>query len=175
MANLPNTRLTNQRRDFPAVLGVALVLSIVVCAGLYLYYFFAQNVVNPMPVQGVLKDASCRTSAISRQGTQTETPVLRNVYEFPSRSKDVAQGSAKRPHLDQITEHVSFETNADCLAAASGQAVGSKRTIWAGENPLSDRFRARLTEHREYPSSTLLWVPGCIAALIFLGWRRAMR
>jgi hypothetical protein len=175
MANFPTTRLTNQRRDFPAVLGVALIFSIIICAGLYFYYLIAQNVVNPMPVQGVLKEAKCRPSAVSRQGAQTEIPVLLSIYEFPSRSKDVALGSKGRPHLDQITEYVSYETNAECQAAAFGQEVGSKRTIWAGENPLSDRFRARLIEEREYPSSTLLWVPGCIAALIFWGWRRAMR
>lgn len=175
MANFPTTQLTNQRRAFPAVLGVALILSIVVCAGLYFYYLIAQNVVNPMPVEGVLKEARCRASAISQQGTQTEIPVLQSIYEFPSRSKDVPPGSKERPHLDRITEHVSYETNAACQAAASAQAVGAKRTIWAGENPLGDRFRARLTEQREYPSSTLLWVPICIAALIFWGWRRAMR
>ena len=83
-------------------------------------------------------------------------------------------GSNGRPHVDHITEYVSYDTNAACLAAATSQKIGSVRTVWAGENPLGDRFRARLTEHQEYPSSTLLWVPGVIAAHIFWGWRRVM-
>jgi hypothetical protein len=165
----------NQRRDFPVLLRVVLILSIIVCAGLYFYYLIAQNVVNPMPVQGVLKEAKCRPSAISRQGTQTEIPVLLSTYEFPSRSNDATLGSMGRSHLDRITEYVSYETNAECEAAAVGQKVGSQRTIWAGENPLSDRYRARLTERREYPSLALLWVPTCIAALVFWAWRRVMR
>lgn len=175
MTSSPAAHPPNRRRDFPAVLRVVLMLVIVICAGLYFYYLLAQDLSNPMPVQGVLTESTCRPSAISKKGTQTEIPVLLNVYEFPSRSKDVALQKKGRPTLDQITEYVSLATNEECFAAAKRQEIGSKRTIWAGEDELGKRFRARFTEHREYPPLALLWLPGCISALVLLIWRRAAR
>ena len=176
MDNLQRSgRLTNQRRKLPGVLRVVLIYSIAVCFGLYFYYLIAQDITNPVAVQGVLRESECLPASISKQGVRTGIPVLRSVYAFPSRSKDALLPEQGSPVCDQLTEYVEYETTAECQAAALGRQIGSKRTIWAGENPLSDRFRARFTEDRDYPPLALLWVPVCIAALILWLWRRATR
>lgn len=149
-----------------------LLFPVVVCAALYAYYFVAQAVVNPMPVEGVLMSASCRSSGISRQGTQTDIPTVLVVYEFPSRSTVRSPATSRHAYgRDDITEFIDYDTNANCMAAASALVPGSKRTVWAGENDMSDRFRARLTAERQYPSAALLWGPGCFAALVL--WVRS--
>ncbi len=162
-------------RPPPPLLYGMLLFPVVVCAALYGYYFFAQDVINPEPVQGVLKAASCQGGSISREGAKTSIVYLRTVYEFPSRSRDRAPATRTGPSLDEITDHVEYDRAADCEAAALALKPGSPRTVWAGENDLSDRFRARLTAERQYPPLALLWVPGCIAALVLWGWKRASR
>ncbi len=148
-----------------------LLFPIVMCAALYAYYFTAQRVINPVPVEGALKSASCTGGSISRQGAKTSIVYLQTVYSFPSRSRN----QTLTPAQDEISDYVEYDRAADCEAAAAVLVVGSPRTVWAGENDMNDRFRARLTEARAYPPIALLWVPGAIAALVLLGWRRAFR
>lgn len=159
-------------RHPPPVLYAMLLFPVVVCAALYLYYFLAQDVINPLPVQGVLKAASCQGGSISREGAKTSIVYLHTVYVFPSRSRDRPPPTKTGPNLDEISDYIEYDRAADCEAAALALERGSPRTVWAGENDLSDRFRARLTAERQYPPMALLWVPGCIAMLVLWGWRR---
>ena len=46
-------------------------------------------------------------------------------------------------------------------------------TVWAGEDAMITRFRARLTADQQYPSVLLLLVPAAIPAMFF-GLRRWM-
>jgi hypothetical protein len=168
-----NDRATNARRTSAAVVYVMVFFPVVVCAALYAYYFVAQAVVNPMPVEGVLKSAQCQPAGISRQGVQTSIPSVRIVYEFPSRSRAPRNSTVGHPRgLDEITEYIDYDTSDACEAAARALVPGSTRTVWAGENDMSDRFRARLTAERRYPPFTLLWVPGCLAAMVLWGRSR---
>lgn len=159
------------RRPPPVLYGM-LLFPVVVCAALYAYYLLAQDVINPLPVQGVLKGVSCQGGSISKEGAKTSIVYLRTVYEFPSRSRDRPPPTKTGPSVDEITDYVEYDRAADCEAAAFALEMGSPRTVWAGENDLSDRFRARLTAERQYPPMALLWVPGCFAALVLWGWRR---
>lgn len=162
-----------RKRRPPDVIRLALAFPVIACIALYSYYWFAQTVINPMPVQGVLREAVCHPASISRQGVKSGITELRTVYMFPSRSKDASYARSGPAVMDQITEYVEYDDASACEAEAIRREPGSMRTVWAGENPLSDRYRARLTEERHYPSATLLWVPGCIVAVLAWAWRRA--
>jgi hypothetical protein len=146
---------------------------VAVCAALYAYYFVSQSIINPVPVEGVLKSALCRPASISREGARTSIPSVRILYEFPSRSRGSSPATAT--HLprgrDEIAEYADYDTTEECMAAARALVPGSTRTVWAGENDMSDRFRARLTAERQYPPLALLWVPACLAALVL--WARS--
>ena len=73
---------------------------------------------------------------------------------------------------DEIRDYTEYDTMAACEAAAQTVAPGTHQTVWAAENDWNDRFRARLTAERQYPSAALLWVPACFAALSLWVWRR---
>ena len=147
-------------------------IPVVVCALLYAYYFFAQDVANPVPVVGTLASATCTGGSISQQGAKTSIVALRTTYVFPSRSRDFAQARARTPTQDSITDYVEHEKLSDCEASVLALPKGATRTIGAGENAMSDRFRARLTADRHYPPLALLWGPILFAALAIWGWRR---
>ncbi len=163
----------NSARKSSTVVYVMALLPVVVCVALFAYYFVAQAVINPMPVEGVLKSAVCQPAGISRQGVRTGIPSVRLVYEFPSRSRAPRNPTVGHPRgLDEITEYIEYETSDACEAAARALVPGSTRTVWAGENDMSDRFRARLTAERQYPPVALLWVPAGIAAIVLWGRSR---
>lgn len=172
MTATPDAPASAQSRRPPRALVAMLLFPVIVCWLLYAYYFFAQDVVNPAPVVGTLTSATCTGGSISQQGAKTSIVELRATYVFPSRSRDIAQASARTATLDQITDYVEYERAADCEAAALALPKGTTRTVWAGENPMSDRFRARLTADRHYPPLALLWGPILLAALVLWGWRR---
>ena len=159
----------------PLVLWMMLLGPVIVCAVLYGYYFLAQRIINPVPVQGVLKSASCTGGSISRQGAKTSIVYLRKVYGFPSRSKTHGVAAASGPRQDEISEYIEYDRSSDCESALLSLEVGSQRTVWAGENEMTDRFRGRLTAEQAYPPTALLWAPGCFAALALWAWRRASR
>ena len=159
----------------PLVLRIMLLGPAIVCALLYGYYFFAQRIINPAPVVGILKSASCTGGSISRQGAKTSIVYLHKVYRFPSRSKTLSAAAASGPRQDEISEYIEYDRTADCESAMLNLELGSQKTVWAGENKMTDRFRARLSAEQIYPSAALLWIPGCIAALALWAWRRASR
>ena len=164
-----------RRKQLPRVIWIVLLVPVIVCALLYGYYFLAHQIVNPVPVVGVLKNASCQGGSISRQGAKTSIVYLRKIYEFPSRSRTLSNAATSGPRTDEISEFTEHDRAADCESAALSLEIGSQRTVWAGENPMTDRFRARLSAERTYPPVALLWVPVCIAALVRWAWRRAVR
>ena len=168
--------LTNARRRAvsPAqkVLYGMLLVPCVICWALYIYYFFAQNLQNPMPVTGLFVSANCVGIGASggRLGGGSHT-YLETVYEFVSRSAD----SPTRPLKDRITERVLYE--AGWMACQDAQhaelELRAPTTVWAGEDAMSARFRARLTADQQYPSVLLLLAPAAIPAMFF-GVRRWM-
>jgi len=168
----PDDPASSPTRRPPRELVAMLLFPVIVCALLYAYYFFAQDVVNPAPVVGTLASATCTGGSISQQGAKTSIVALRTTYVFPSRSRDFAQAPARTPTQDQITDYVEYEKMSDCEAAVLALPKGATRTVWAGENAMSDRFRARLTADRHYPPLALLWGPILFAALALWGWRR---
>ena len=172
MTATPDSPAPAQARRPPRELVAMLLFPVIVCGLLYAYYFFAQDVVNPAPVVGTLTSATCTGGSISQQGAKTSIVELRTTYAFPSRSRDFARAPARTATLDQITDYVEYEKMSDCEAAALALPKGTTRTVWAGENAMSDRFRARLTADRHYPPLALLWAPILVAALVFWGWRR---
>lgn len=168
-----NASAKKSGRTSSAVVYVMVLFPVVVCAALYAYYFVAQAVINPMPVEGVLTSARCQPAGISRQGVKTSIPSVRIVYEFPSRSRTPSNPTVMHPNgLDEITEYIDYDTSEACEAAARALVPGSTKTVWAGENDMSDRFRARLTAERQYPPVALLWVPAGFAAVVLWGRSR---
>lgn len=158
----------------PLVLWIMVLAPVIISALLYGYYFTAQRIVNPVPVVSVLKSASCQGGSISRQGAKTSIVYLRKIYEFPSRSSTHTKAGASSPRPDEITEFIEYDRVADCETAIQSLEFGQQRTVWAGENEMTDRFRARLSAEQAYPPLALLWLPGCIAALLLWAWRRGM-
>jgi len=172
MTASPDDPASSRTRRPPRELVAMLLFPVIVCALLYACYFFAQDVVDPAPVVGTLRQATCTGGSISQQGAKTSIVELRAVYAFPSRSRDVASPTTKDPAFDQITEYVEYDRMSDCEAAVLALPKGSTRTVWAGENSMNDRFRARLTAERQYPPLALLWGPILFAVLALWGWRR---
>lgn len=159
----------------PGVLKLMLLGPVVVCAALYGHYFFAHRIINPVQVVGVLKSASCQGGSISRQGAKTSIVYLHAIYSFPSRSKSQGMHGPSSPTQDEISEYIEYDRSADCETAALKLEVGSQRAVWAGENPMTDRFRGRLSAEQDYPPLALLWAPACLAALALWAWQRATR
>ena len=143
-----------------------LLFPCVICWALYFYYFFAQHLQNPMPVTGQFVSVACVGVGASsgRLGDGAHT-YLETVYEFVSRSADTATS----PMKDRVTERVLYEDGmADCESdQQEAQTLRAPKTVWAGEDAMSARFRARLTADQEYPSVLLLLVPAAIPALFF--------
>lgn len=68
--------------------------------------------------------------------------------EFPSRSKGIPPATALDRGRGEIRDCIEFDTLAVCEAAAQATEPGMRRTVWAGENDWSNRFRAHLTAVR---------------------------
>lgn len=172
MTATPDSPASAQSPRPPRALVAMLLFPVIVCWILYFYYLFAQSVEHPAPVTGTLKSAACTGGSISQQGAKTSIVEMRAVYAFPSRSRDYAGRTAKAPALDEIAEYVEYDRASDCEAAVLALPKGTTKTVWAGENSMNDRFRARLTAERQYPPLALLWGPILFAAAVFWGWRR---
>ncbi len=175
LTTMTRTDTQTSGRPLPLVLWIMLLGPVIICASLYGYYFFAQRIINPVPVAGVLKSVSCQGGSISQQGAKTSIVYLHKIYGFPSRSRTPGVAAASGPRQDEISEYIEYDRSSDCESAALSQKIGSQRTVWAGENEMSDRFRGRFTAEQAYPPLALLLVPGCIAALVLWAWRRASR
>lgn len=169
--NLSNTRW---RAVSPAkkVLYGMLLVPCLICWALYFYYLVAQNLQNPLPVTGFFVSANCVGMGASsgRLGSGSHT-YLETVYEFVSRSADTPTSPLK----DRITERVLYDDGMkDCESdQQAALALRAPKTVWAGEDAMSARFRARLTADQQYPSVLLLLVPAAIPAMFF-GVRRWM-
>lgn len=166
--SMPQRRLTHPARK---LLYAMLALPVVVCWALYGYYFLAQHLKNPMPVTGQFVSAACVGSGASSGRLGGGSFVyLETVYEFVSRS---SQRAASGVVKDRITERMLFDQRwSDCEAALqTAMDLRAPTTLWAGEDAMDARFRARLTAEQAYPSALLLVVPLCLPALFF-GVRR---
>lgn len=161
-----------------------LLLPVAICWTLYGYYFFAQHLDNPMPVTAQFLIAECwtYTSSGRTRGTAGAEPVeheefyLKTEYEFDSRSKSFLENGRQRVVKDRITDYTKVGRFEACeVAAKTANDQRKPTTVWAGEDDIDDRFRARMTERREYPAFGLLWVPALVAGLGIWLWTRAVR
>jgi hypothetical protein len=77
---------------------------------------------------------------------------------------------------DTITDYTEIGRFEDCeIAAKAANDQRKPTTVWAGEDDIDERFRARLTERREYPAHGLIWVPALVAGVGIRLWTRAAR
>ena len=146
----------------------------VVCWILYFYYAFAQSLRNPMPVTGQFVSANCvAVGASSNRLGGGSHMYLETVYEFVSRSADIATSPSKGSIKDRIVDRVLYEDGLEVCEPDQREALALRapKRVWAGEDAMSARFRARLTVDQEYPSVLMLVVPTAFAALFF-GVRR---
>jgi hypothetical protein len=177
--------MTRQAAD-PArqVIFTVLLLPVGICWALAAYYFFAQHLENPQPVTGSFINAKCEAphGGGIRASSKAEKTVgdvefqLITEYEFESRSKSFNVNGTLRKTMDRKTRYGEMSNEEDCTIAA--QQVNAERksvTIWAGEDDIDSRFRARFTETQEYPPLAMLWVPALIAFVGIKLWTRAMR
>jgi hypothetical protein len=157
-----------------------LLFPVFICWTLYFYYFFAQDLENPMPVEASFIIAKCG-EPVGGNGRSTRTVAhsswhMTTEYEFESRSKSFRENGKQRAARDRKTDYVEIGTFAECeTAAAKANEARKPTTIWAGEDDIDSRFRARFTEKREYPSIWLLLIPRLIAGVGIWLWTRAMR
>jgi hypothetical protein len=176
----------NRRAADPArqLIFTALLLPLVICWSIYTYYFFAQHLESPQPVTGSFINAKCEAphGGGIRASSKPEKTVgdvefqLITEYEFESRSKSFNVNGTMRKAMDRKTHYGEMSNEKDCTIAA--QQLNAERkpvTIWAGEDDIESRFRARFTEAREYPPLAMLWVPALIAFAGIKLWTRAMR
>jgi hypothetical protein len=166
------------------VIFTVLLLPVGICWALAAYYFFAQHLENPQPVTGSFINAKCEAPYGSgiRASSKPERTIgyiqyqLITQYEFESRSNSFNVNGVQRKAMDRRTHYGELTRREDCLIAA--QQVNAERkpvTIWAGEDDIYSRFRARFTETQEYPPLAMLWVPALIAFVGIKLWMRAMR
>jgi hypothetical protein len=156
-----------------------------ICWALATYYFFAQRLENPQPVAAKFVNAKCE--AATGSGIRASKPGLGTIgyieyflfteYEFESRSKSFNVNGTQRKAIDRKTHYdETSRTWEDCNALAErANAERKPTTVWAGEDDLDSRFRARFTEAQEYPPLAMLWVPVLIAFVGIKLWSRAMR
>jgi hypothetical protein len=166
------------------VIFTVLLLPVGICWALAAYYFFAQHLENPQPVTGSFINAKCEAPYGSgiRASSKPEKNIgdvefqLITEYEFESRSESFNVNGTLRKTMDRKTHYGEMSNEEDCTIAA--QQVNAERksvTIWAGEDDIDSRFRARFTEAQEYPPLAMLWVPALIAFVGIKLWMRAMR
>ncbi|TAG43732.1 MAG: hypothetical protein EAZ30_17865 [Betaproteobacteria bacterium] len=164
-----------------------LLLPVAICWTLYAYYFVAQDLENPQPVVAAFVSAECwapPSTAVLKGVNNSNSAIkigetqffLKTEYEFDSRSKSFRSSGNSVKAKDRKTDVVEIGGLADCeIAAQLANTERKSTTVWAGEEDIEDRFRARFTAEREFPPLAMLWVPALIAGAGIKLWTRAMR